>query len=297
MFPNKFKLDHLVELTLANFAFVSLRKAHLFHGPSQMITKVAPMPRLKHLRLIHCTSDDGALLPLAHQASQSLTVLTIIQTTVQYACSDGVGDRWHAQTEVFGNLKPQLKHFTLGVEHFRRSYDFGRSALTSLHLTANKFQSAAMTELPPTLRHLSITITDNNPSWSRFGNEGQSNVMDDLSRVLVDRYQMKKLRLITLRFMSSLTRSVKFWIMLSRFQKLCKRRRTLLKLRMDAKKNAWGVPIGRYGRMKTIAEAEDTDILPPPSDTRRGLRKAFSVATLRHGHSISDSGGTKTWTR
>ncbi len=66
VFPDSMKLNHLEELTLLNFPFVTPPRPPLFNNtpisPLENPRELARMPRLRVLRLIHCTSDPSALL-------------------------------------------------------------------------------------------------------------------------------------------------------------------------------------------------------------------------------------------
>ena len=288
IFPDSMKLDHLEELTLKNYAFVSPPRSQLFRGSplheTEFGRRMAGLPRLKTLRLIQCTSDDTGLLPLTRQVSKSVTSLTIVQRKEKYACSEeGDGYRWHASfahNDVFAPLSRRITHLVLGMDNYGPSYFLSLSSLRALHLRARKFYRAALTDLPRSIRHLSITVLDPTPDWTSF-DFNEHDLFDDLAYMLSERSLMEKvelLRIVDIHLPSALRTSVKCWMKLANTQRLCRRGRVLLRITMDAKVHPWGVPLPPKGRVETAV----TRTLPTPpsssSPTAKGFKKMLGLS-------------------
>jgi hypothetical protein len=289
--PESMKLFHLEELTLLNYSFITPPKLKPFSTPTspmELSNPISEMPRIRTLRLIHCTSDYNALLPLTRQVATQVQALTIVERQDRFSCSEesegdaGSGFAHHAIFEP----SRHLRHLTLSVKTFKAPYTLKTSLLQSLDITARVFFRGSISDLPSSIRHLSLTFIHDTLHWSALGRptpdpsrRDSNDAFEELLFILsvdhlIDR--LPHLRLLDISLSPSLKDSAACWVKLYQLQKCCRRGRLLLRIHFTAGANRWGVPLGPEGRFHIGLPPHSPEYPSISPTSKRTIRRMLS---------------------
>jgi hypothetical protein len=259
IFPLTVKLPHLEELTLKNYAFVNPPRGQLFSGLGWLEhTELAdPLPRLKSLRFVFCTSENAALAPLIRAVAATLKRVTVIQMPYNFAVSPhGDNTRWHfsdhAETDLFAKIGLKISQYSLETKFYRSSHCLNRITISYLRLTADQFQKGSFVDLPRTLRYIGLQITSTKDfQWDcGLAGGGQVDIFDLLEDLLLGGIHLPLLEYLSLRVLPRARKEVKLWVKTWVIRRLCRERRRKVEMGvfLQAMKDAWGSPLPPEGR-------------------------------------------------